>query len=258
VSDDSVWARPTEAVVSRPTEPNPSTQLPAKSLSHAIKAGEVLLRASQITRTFQRGSELVNALNGAELDLARGEFVALVGRSGSGKTTLLNVLCGWEPPDGGMVSWKGTTVSMADVRWESIALVPQSPGLLEDLSVRENVGLPRRLRRDPETAPDDAMSVVLHSLGLEHLSERFPDEISLGEQQRVSVARALIVSPDVLLADEPTAHQDAVSMDKVLDAIRTLVASGGACLVASHSSEVLDIADRVLEIRDGQITQRRR
>jgi putative ABC transport system ATP-binding protein len=157
-----------------------------------------------------------------------------------------------------MVSWKGTTVSMADVRWESIALVPQSPGLLEDLSVRENVGLPRRLRRDPETATDDAMSVVLHSLGLEHLSERFPDEISLGEQQRVSVARALIVSPDVLLADEPTAHQDAVSMDKVLDAIRTLVASGGACLVASHSSEVLDIADRVLEIRDGQITQRRR
>jgi putative ABC transport system ATP-binding protein len=94
---------------------------------------------------------------------------------------------------------------------------------------------------------------VLESLGLDELSDRFPDEISLGEQQRASVARALVLRPDLLLADEPTAHQDAVSMAKVMDAIRSVVASGRACLVASHSAEVLHVADRVLEMRDGRL-----
>jgi putative ABC transport system ATP-binding protein len=94
---------------------------------------------------------------------------------------------------------------------------------------------------------------MIESLGLNGLSDRFPDEISLGEQQRTSVARALVLKPDLLLADEPTAHQDAVSMAKVLDAIRSIVASGKACLVASHSVEVLHRCDRVLEMRDGRL-----
>jgi ABC-type lipoprotein export system ATPase subunit len=253
VSDDSVWARPSEST--------PEAQQTQPSVQRPDAGDQVVLRASGITRTFKRGSEDVNALNGAELELSRGELVALVGRSGSGKTTLLNVLCGWEQPDAGTVSWSGSSVpgagsvAVSDVRWEGIALVPQSPGLLEDLSVFENVGLPCRLRGDSTASTHEAVADLLAALGLGHLSERFPDELSLGEQQRVSVARGLVVRPDLLLADEPTAHQDAASMQRVLDTIRSVVDSGRACLVASHSSEVLNAADRVLEIRDGRISQ---
>jgi ABC-type lipoprotein export system ATPase subunit len=193
------------------------------------------------------------ALGGVDIELVRGELVALVGRSGSGKTTLLNVLCGWELPDQGDVSWNGSSMLLADVAWEGIALVPQVPGLLEDLSAAENVGLPCRLRGDPPASTRLLVEEVLGSLGLGELSERFPTEMSLGEQQRTSIARALVVNPDVLLADEPTAHQDELSMSKVLDAIRSVVASDRACLVASHSAEVLRRADRVIEIRDGRL-----
>ena len=243
MSDDLIWGRPVEPTVSVAT-----------AAADATTDHRVVLHASAVTRTFSRGSEEVIALDGVDLELVRGEFVALVGRSGSGKTTLLNVLCGWEQPDTGTVEWHGTPqAAVADVRWAGIALVPQTPGLIEDLTVAENVSLPCRLKGDPKDATRFAVDEVLESLGLYELSARFPDEISLGEQQRTAVARALVLKPDLLLADEPTAHQDAVSMAKVLDAIRSVVASGRACLVASHSAEVLDVADRVFEMRDGRL-----
>jgi len=198
----------------------------------------------------------VRALKSVDLELNRGEFVALVGRSGSGKTTLLNVLCGWEPVDDGQVHFSDTSVSVADLGWERIALIPQSPGLLEDLSAVENVALPHRLAGSPKQASQEAVKEMLEGLGIGGLADRFPTEMSLGEQQRTSVARALVANPDVLLADEPTAHQDEHSMSRVLDAIRRLVDSDHACLVASHSAEVLDRADRVVEMRDGVLSTR--
>jgi ABC-type lipoprotein export system ATPase subunit len=238
VSDDEVWARPSLERTEPPAPP---------------EARRPVLLARGVTRIFRRGSETVVALDGVDIELVRGELVALVGRSGSGKTTLLNVLCGWELPDQGDVSWNGSSLPLADVAWEGIALVPQVPGLLEDLSAAENVGLPCRLRGDPPASTQRLVEEVLSSLGLAELSERFPTEMSLGEQQRTSIARALVVNPDVLLADEPTAHQDELSMSRVLDAIRSVVASDRACLVASHSAEVLRRADRVVEIRDGRV-----
>ena len=130
------------------------------------------------------------------------------------------------------------------------------PGLIEDLTVSENVGLPCRLRNEPADATLEAVEGVLDALGLSELADRYPDEVSLGEQQRTSVARALVLRPDLLLADEPTAHQDARSMGKVLQAIRTLVDSGRSCIVASHNPEVLAAADRVVEMRDGRLSER--
>ena len=237
MSDDLIWSRPSEQTPAGPTT------------GHGA-----LLRASAVTRTFTRGSEDVIALNGVDLELLRGELVALVGRSGSGKTTLLNVLCGWEKPDTGRVEWLAEPgAQVSDVEWSGIALVPQAAGLLEDLTVAENIGLPCRLKGEAAATTRLAVDEMIESLGLIGLSDRFPDEISLGEQQRASVARALVLKPDLLLADEPTAHQDAVSMARVLDAIRSIVTSGKACLVASHSSEVLDRCDRVLEMRDGRL-----
>jgi ABC-type lipoprotein export system ATPase subunit len=268
-ADDSIWARPAEL----PTE----TAVPAEvgiedaddrtwaprlektdspvTTPMATSSGAVL-SASGVTRTFKRGAEEIPALKGIDLDLLRGELVALVGRSGSGKTTMLNVLCGWEIPDTGTVSWNGTTPKVGEVGWSGMALVPQSSGLLEDLTVAENVGLPSRMRGDSAAQTRAILEDLLDSLGIGHLADRLPNEISLGEQQRTSVARALILEPDLLLADEPTAHQDAVSMQKVIDAIRAVVDSGRACLVASHNSEILKAADKVLEISDGRLISR--
>ncbi len=266
MSDDLIWSRPSDPEPSTGPSNGPSTgpatrEGAAPRVRQAIGDGavtgdRVVLRASAVKRIFWRGSESVTALDGVDLELVRGELVALVGRSGSGKTTLLNVLCGWEQPDTGEVQWNGSPAgaSVADVEWSGISLVPQTPGLLEDLTVAENVGLPSRLRGEPAGDTKLAVGTILESLGLAELSERFPDEISLGEQQRTSVARALLLGPDLLLADEPTAHQDAASMTRVLDAIRSVVASGRACLIASHSAEVLQVADRVLEMRDGRLT----
>ena len=261
MSDDSQWARPAEPP-DRPPEPRhrhgPTDEGVPTPAPVAIPTGrgDVVLSAKQIERKFRRGSEKVVALEGVDLELYRGEIVALVGPSGSGKTTLLNVLCGWETPDRGTVSWNGSTTSMADVEWEGLALVPQAPGLIEDLTIAENVGLPCRLRNDSPGSTLQAVGHVLSALGLIELRDRYPDEVSLGEQQRTSVARALVLGPDLLLADEPTAHQDALSMDRVLRAMRLLVESGKSCIVASHNPEVLDAADRVVEMRDGRLSER--
>lgn len=241
MSNDEIWTRPSEVPEDKSAEP---------------PAGRQVLSARGVTRVFRRGSEEVRALKGVDLELVRGELVALIGRSGSGKTTLLNVLCGWEQTDEGTVSFAGRTSSVSDLGWQNIALVPQSPGLLDDLSAFENVDLPHRLGGTPGPSAHNDVVEMLEALGLEGLADRFPMEMSLGEQQRTSVARALVAKPDVLLADEPTAHQDELSVKRVLDAIRALVDSDHACLVASHSAEVLNCADRVVEMRDGLLTVR--
>jgi putative ABC transport system ATP-binding protein len=252
MSDDLIWARPGDQ-----HEPIVTAVAPAKEPIVSITRREdAVITCSRVRRVFRRGSEDVMALDGVDLELRRGELVALVGRSGSGKTTLLNVLCGWEPTDSGSVTWGHTSTPVANVPWGGIALIPQSPGLLEDLTATENVALPCKLRGDARALTDIAVVGVLEALGLGELAERFPSEMSLGEQQRTSVARALVLGPELLLADEPTAHQDARSMDRVLHAIRSVVDLGKACLVASHSAEVLEAADRVVEMRDGLLSER--
>ena len=214
-----------------------------------------LLRAVGIGRRYRRGSETVDAVRGLDLTLHPGELVALVGPSGSGKTTLLNLLCGWERPDSGHVEWRGRTdVDLAALGWSEISLVPQSSGLLEDLTLIENVSLARRLREQQEPvvpvahAGDDGYEAeeILGRLGLEGLSEHLPRETSLGEQQRTAVARAVLLSPSLVLADEPTAHQDAASAEKVMDLFSDATGSGSCCLIATHSVRAISRADRVV------------
>jgi ABC-type lipoprotein export system ATPase subunit len=214
-----------------------------------------LLRATGISRRYIRGSEAVDALHGFDVTLQPGELVALVGPSGSGKTTLLNLLCGWERPDSGRIEWRGMTdVALATLGWSEIAIVPQSSGLLEDLTLIENVSLARRLRADQRHAAQVACTEdlgyeaeeILNRLGLGHVSEHLPRTTSLGEQQRTAVARALLLSPMLVLADEPTAHQDALSAERVMDLFCESSASGACCFIATHSDSSISRADRVV------------
>ena len=216
---------------------------------------EPILAIEGVSKSYLRGTENVHALRGASLTLRPYELVALVGPSGSGKSTLLNVIAGWETPDEGSVRWQGEDgVRLADLPWRDVAILPQSLGLVEDLTVRENAQLPVRLAGANGHLGGRAEG-LLRGLGLEELADRGPTEISMGEQQRAALARALVLSPRLLLADEPTGHQDADWARGVLRAIRFAAKEGTACLVATHHREAVQFADRVLAIRDGQVRE---
>ena len=207
-----------------------------------------VLRAAGLCKTYRRGGELVHALDDVDLQLAPGELVGLVGRSGSGKTTLLNVLAGWEHPDAGSLERPGG----AAPGWDDIAVVPQKLGLLEELTVRENVEHPLRLAGALEDG-SERVDELLERLGLSHLQGRQPRETSLGEQQRAALARALVRSPRLVLADEPTGHQDAGFARVVFEALRGVASSGTTCLVATHNERVLPYLDRAWRIADGRL-----
>jgi putative ABC transport system ATP-binding protein len=209
-----------------------------------------------LRKTFARGSEPVHALDGVDLTVASGEVVALVGPSGSGKSTLLALLCGWETADAGTLSYSGDLAGRRPETfgWPELALVPQALGLVPDLSLADNVLLPARLRgRLADVRPRARQ--LLDDFGLAHLADRYPDQASLGEQQRVAVARALLLEPAVLLADEPTAHQDRGHADGLLDALVAAADGGSAVLIATHDEVAWGRADRVLSMRDGRLSE---
>ena len=216
---------------------------------------EPLLEARGLDKTYRRGAERVHALRGIDLALFPGELVALVGPSGSGKSSLLGVLAGWEPPDAGQLTWAAS--GRGAPGWAELATVPQALGLLDDLSVRENVALPVRLSLGRRRATEGRTEELLGLFGLAELADRSPSETSLGQQQRAAVARALVLTPQLVLADEPSAHQDAAWVHDVFAALRQVVHDrGAACLVATHDPDALRFADRVLYLADGELTER--
>ncbi len=220
----------------------------------AKAAGGQVVQAGGLTKTYARGAEQVPALRSASLDLDPGELVALVGPSGSGKTTLLNVLCGWERADAGSLRWGA---GLADrpperLRWDRLALIPQALGLLEELTIAENVLLPARLSGRLRAQTRRAQE-LMEIFGIAHVGRRPPRLTSLGEQQRCAAARALLQRPTLLLADEPTAHQDAGWTDVIFAEFRSLLQAGSSCLIASHNPATWGYADRILRMQDGEL-----
>jgi putative ABC transport system ATP-binding protein len=205
-------------------------------------------RLHEVTKTYGHGEEAVHALRHVSLSAMRGEVVGLVGRSGSGKTTLLSVAAGWEPADAGEVEVPGASTPT----WSDIAVVPQRIGLMEELSIRENVEYPARLRGElPERR--DLVDDLLDAFGLQGLSRRYPTEISLGEQQRAALARALVLRPRLLIADEPTGHQDAAWGRRIFDVLADAASLGTCCLVATHDRTLSPLMDRVVSMADGEV-----
>jgi putative ABC transport system ATP-binding protein len=206
-----------------------------------------------MAKTYRRGPEDVHALREVSLDLHAGEMVALIGRSGSGKSTLLSILCGWERPDGGTVTWARDPGALAEDRaWSQLAIVPQRLGLIDELTVRENVTLPLRLASAAQPSHEDP-DALLEELGLAAFADRSPAETSIGEQQRTAIARAAVLSPELLLADEPTGHQDEAWAGGVLRVLHRAAGRGTCCLIATHNEYALRFADRILQIRDGVV-----
>ncbi|MGZ8619517.1 MAG: ABC transporter ATP-binding protein [Actinomycetota bacterium] len=209
----------------------------------------VTVRLRDVTRSYPHGDEVVHAVRHVSLRLAAGEMVGVVGRSGSGKTTLLNLVAGWEVPDTGAVEVPGGS----SPSWSDLAVVPQRLGLMDELSVEENVRYPARLAG---TLPGmaDLADDLMERLGLSGFGRRYPKETSLGEQQRTALARAQALAPRVLIADEPTAHQDAGWASRMMDVMRDAAATGTTCLIATHDRALAPTLDRVVTMSDGRIT----
>jgi putative ABC transport system ATP-binding protein len=198
--------------------------------------------ATGVVKRF-RGARSGGALPPFDLALTRGEMVAITGPTASGKTTLVNLLAGWDRPDAGTVTWEGAAT--APPRWPELTVIPQGFALVDELNVIENVMLAARARTQVDEHDVDE---VFDALGLGRLRERSVEEISVGERQRVMVARALAGRPAVIFADEPVAHQDQRNADAILRLLAARVADGAACLVATREAEIAALASRRIDL----------
>jgi putative ABC transport system ATP-binding protein len=222
-----------------------------------------IVEARGLSRTFGSGESTVAAVSEASLSVEAGEIVLLLGPSGSGKTTLVSMLGGLLAPTSGAVHIAGVGYlnqrrDAAGMRLRNIGFVFQSFNLLASLTAVENVALPLRLLGMRRSLALDRAATLLNSLGLARRREAYPGVLSGGEKQRVSLARALVVRPRVLLADEPTASLDANTGREAMELLRRSVHEGGqACVVVTHDTRLLDLADRVMVIEDGRVSDRK-
>ncbi len=214
--------------------------------------GGHVLHARDLWKSYDGRTDV---LCGVQLDVASGEAALIWGENGSGKTTLLSILGGLDTPTRGHVEVAGREITglresaLARVRLLEVGFVFQTHHLIEDLTVRENVALPLRLAKRPA---DARVHELLEAFGLTKLAERKPEELSVGESQRIAVARALANGPKVLLADEPTASLDAKGIAAVLEAFALARTSFGAAeVVAAHDSEVRSLASTEYRLEDG-------
>jgi putative ABC transport system ATP-binding protein len=222
------------------------------------RSREPILSAEGLVRTYP-GRVGVTAVRDVSIALLPGDFLALMGPSGSGKSTLMGLLSGLDRPEEGRVLWRGTEMRQlghqerVSLRRKSIGMVFQSFGLLPTLSALENVELPLRVAGARLDRTEVAATQWLTRLGLDDRLHNRTFELSAGQQQRVAVARALVIEPDVVLADEPIAEVDTENADLILDALADVVRRGGAVIAATHNPQALAYANRVVLLRDGKI-----
>lgn len=221
----------------------------------------IAIQTHGLSRRFREGEHEHIVLDGVDLDIRRGETVALRGRSGSGKSTLLNLIGGIDAPDAGTVTVAGIELTRLTERERTlfrrkhIGFVYQAFNLVPTLNVADNVRLVLELNKVPAAGIAPRINELLAAVGLGNRADSFPDILSGGEQQRVAIARALCHEPSVLLADEPTGNLDEASATDVLALLDKLVrASGHTMLIATHSMQVASYCDRVLELHNGRLT----
>lgn len=194
-------------------------------------------------------------LEGIDLTAAPGRILAITGSSGSGKTTLLSVLGGLLPPSSGSVTWRGSTVRPGDpvgAPTPGVGFVLQVYGLVPSLTAEENISIALRARTIPPATAVERSAAALRRVGIGDLADRLVQELSGGQLQRVAVARALAVEPDLLIADEPTSELDEANRDLVVAELRAEADRGAVVLLATHDPEVAALCDDVLHLDDGR------
>ncbi|HEX7986699.1 MAG TPA: ABC transporter ATP-binding protein [Duganella sp.] len=220
-----------------------------------------MIELSNIRKTYRQGGNEIHALDGIDLRVAPGEFVAIMGPSGSGKSTLLNVLGALDRPDTGRYRLAQDEISAldddaaSDVRNRRIGFVFQSFHLLPRLTVLENVLLPQRYARHADAGAAERAVALLERIGLGQRIGHLPGQLSGGQLQRAAIARALLNQPALLLADEPTGNLDSRSAADVLELLRELHAGGQTLVLVTHDPAIAAGAQRTIHLRDGRIAE---
>jgi putative ABC transport system ATP-binding protein len=218
---------------------------------------KMMIEMSEITKVYGLGGQQVRAVDGISLEVAAGEFVAIIGPSGSGKSTLMNLLACLDTPTGGVYRLDGEEVGTLDddalsrVRNEKIGLVFQSYNLLPRMTALENVELPLLYGAAHEDGA--AARQALEAVGLAERAHHWPSQLSGGQQQRVAIARALITDPAIVLADEPTGALDTRSGLEVMEILQRLNRAGRTIILVTHEQVIAEHARRVISLRDGRI-----
>ena len=218
-----------------------------------------MISLKNVSKIYKTGEVEYRALDGIDLEIKEGEFVVILGPSGAGKSTLLNLLGGMDRPTDGQIIINGTDISnfsdkqLTKFRAEQIGFVFQSYNILPTLTVEENVAIMRdiiKIKTDPLK--------VLESVGLLRHAKKFPSELSGGEQQRVSIARAVVKKPAILLCDEPTGALDSNTGVQVLKLLKKQTNKHTTVIIVTHNALIAEIADRVIRLKNGQVETNRR
>ena len=212
------------------------------------------LSLRNVSKTYSTGGHTFKALDSVDLDIEEGKLVVILGPSGAGKSTLLNLIGGMDTPSGGTITAHGTDIShyseneLADYRASNVGFIFQFYNILPTLTVLENVSLVADLSKD---ALDGASA--LKAVGLEEHLNKFPNQLSGGEQQRVSIARAIAKNPSMLLCDEPTGALDSATGVVILKLLKEQTQHGKTVIIVTHNSLIADVADVVIHLKNGKI-----
>lgn len=219
----------------------------------------IILEAKHISKTYKNGSIEVKALKPCSLVFEEGEFVSIVGKSGSGKSTLLKLLGTTEIPDDGDILLNGESIlhlkdrEVSKLRRSQIGFIYQDYSLLPEFTAYENIIFPIRL--DGKTPEKERIEELMMILGILSCKDKFPGEMSGGEQQRVAIARAIAIQPAVILADEPTGNLDCENSNEVVTLMRKAAKMYHQTIImVTHDMQTADYADRIIRIQDGEIS----
>ena len=223
---------------------------------------ETMIAAKNVVKKYKVGSEIITALNGVDIEIAKGEFVAILGTSGSGKSTLLNMLAGLERPTKGEIYVNGVLLNqiseqgMAKFRAKQMGFIFQAYNLIPAFTALENVTLPLIFQGYPKKKREKMAKDILEEMGLGKRLYNKPSQMSGGQQQRVSIARSLVNDPKIIFADEPTGNLDSHTTEEILKYLQSIVREKGRTLImVSHDMEVAEYADRIIRMTDGKIVE---
>ena len=219
-----------------------------------------ILEAQNISKIYHKAGGAIPVLNNLHIAVERGEILVLMGPSGSGKSTLLNILGTLDSDFSGSLIidelYLSNTVDITSIRRQKLGFIFQFHHLLPEFTILENLLIPQMITENYSNVPQNSAKEMLKLIGLEERASHYPNEISGGERQRVAVVRAMINTPSVILADEPTGNLDRDNSQKMLKLmVKLKVKYKQTFIIATHDQSILDIADRVLYLKDGKITK---